>query len=53
MSKIDTCQCGQIKLIEHIVYDEDGNATCRICVKELRTDYVVELAKNAADKNKN
>lgn len=51
--RTDKCQCGKVELLNHIEYDEDGNATCRECVRELRTEYVAEQAKNAAAKNKN
>lgn len=52
MSKV-TCICGQVELKNHIEYDEDGNPTCRQCATELKTEYVAEQAKNAANKNKN
>lgn len=45
------CQCGQKELIKHIEYDLDGNATCRKCATELKTEYVAEEAKNDLNLN--
>lgn len=50
--EIEDCDCGHYSPVEFNSHDDDGNAMCPNCTKDLLTDTILEMKKGIAELKK-